>query len=839
MLSLREFRRTAKGLADLLNWGSLIAPGVVLCKDGMLLAAYAYAGPDIASRTEEDRNAVCDRINAAMLRLGSGWATWVDCVRIPTETYPAPGRSAFPDPFSRMVDEERRCQFQAEGVHYEGEYAVVLGFLPPLRSKGRLIDLLYDDDPEAEVSPASRILAQFEKDLTAFRNAVGDAVRMRRMGDDSVVDDHGTFHLRDELVNYLKGLLDGGFGPVNIPPGGSYLDAVLCGQEFYPGDQIKVGRDFVACVAIEGFPSESIPQILEAIDHIAAPLRFSTRLLHLDQHEALTETRKFRRHWKQKQRGFVSQLLRSQPKPGEAQNEHAADMVLQCDAMAKEIDSGEVAGGFYTANVVLRDADRARLLRTADHVAKIIERRGFVTRVETVNTTEAWLGSLPGHTAQNVRRPLMLTDRVAQMLPLTSVWTGAETCPNPLYPPNSPVLMHTATTGATPFRLNLHGHILGFGPTSAGKSTLEAMIAMQARRYAGMKVHSFDYKRSMMVTGMMCGGRHYDLGGPGSPQLCPFGVLDTDNDAAWAFDLAATCFELQHHRKPDPTEKDAIHDTLRLMRQPGEGRSVTHFQSLCQNQAVKDAMQYYTVMGPAGTLMDAEEDGIRDSDFTIFEMEDLLGRGEATVIPVLLTLFRRFERGLTGEPALLDLQEAWVLLGHPVFKSKIFEWLRTMRSKNVTVMIWTQSLQEVMQSGMLAVLTESCPNTIYLPNVKAFVRGDERHPGPYDFYRAQGLNDVQVSIIQTATYKQHYYIVTPDGSRLFDLGLGPVALRIAGATSKADADRYRELVRMHGDDAPWTWLREGGVDYEALLPQRQETRRRGHISVPEVIQDGV
>ena len=268
----------------------------------------------------------------------------------------------------------------------------------------------------------------------------------------------------------------------------------------------------------------------------------------------------------------------------------------------------------------------------------------------------------------------MLTDRLSHLLPLTSIWTGAETCPNPLYPPNSPPLLHAATTGATPFRLNLHGHILGFGPTEAGKSTLEALIAVQARRYAGMRVQSFDYKRSMMVAGLACGGRHYDLGGDNSPQICPFAVLETDNDAAWAFDLAATCFQLQHHREPDPTEKDAIHKALSLMRQPGAGRSMTHFYALVQNNAVKDAIQFYTNLGPAGSLLDAEEDGIVDSDFNVFEMEELLGLGEATVIPTLLTLFRRFEEIADSAPTLLDLQEAWVLLLHPVFKAKIWAW---------------------------------------------------------------------------------------------------------------------------------------------------------------------
>ena len=69
---------------------------------------------------------------------------------------------------------------------------------------------------------------------------------------------------------------------------------------------------------------------------------------------------------------------------------------------------------------------------------------------------------------------------------------GPEHAPCPYYPQPSPPLMHAATVGGIPFRVNLHvgdvGHTLIFGPTGAGKSTLLATIAMQARRYPGMQI---------------------------------------------------------------------------------------------------------------------------------------------------------------------------------------------------------------------------------------------------------------------------------------------------------------------------------------------------------------
>ncbi|WP_339426835.1 ATP-binding cassette domain-containing protein, partial [Pseudomonas proteolytica] len=105
---------------------------------------------------------------------------------------------------------------------------------------------------------------------------------------------------------------------------------------------------------------------------------------------------------------------------------------------------------------------------------------GFGARIETLNATEAFLGSLPGNWYANIREPLINTRNLADLIPLNSVWSGNPTAPCPFYPPSSPPLMQVAS-GSTPFRLNLHvddvGHTLVFGPTGSGKSTLSHVIA--------------------------------------------------------------------------------------------------------------------------------------------------------------------------------------------------------------------------------------------------------------------------------------------------------------------------------------------------------------------------
>src|SRR5271157_1249405 len=47
--------RRTPGTADLLNYAALIDDGLVLCKDGSLLAGFFFRGPDQESATPEER----------------------------------------------------------------------------------------------------------------------------------------------------------------------------------------------------------------------------------------------------------------------------------------------------------------------------------------------------------------------------------------------------------------------------------------------------------------------------------------------------------------------------------------------------------------------------------------------------------------------------------------------------------------------------------------------------------------------------------------------------------------------------------------------------------------
>jgi type IV secretory pathway VirB4 component len=157
MMSLREYRGHAAGLADFLPWAALVAPGVILNKDGSFQRSAKFRRPDLDSATPAELVATTGRLNNALRRLGSGWAIFVEAQRCAAQHYP---EGHFPDAVSALVDRERAAQFAEEGAHYESRYYLTLVWMPPAEDAARAEGWLYEGRATKGVD-ASELLAGF------------------------------------------------------------------------------------------------------------------------------------------------------------------------------------------------------------------------------------------------------------------------------------------------------------------------------------------------------------------------------------------------------------------------------------------------------------------------------------------------------------------------------------------------------------------------------------------------------------------------------------------------------------------------------------------------------
>ena len=107
----------------------------------------------------------------------------------------------------------------------------------------------------------------------------------------------------------------------------------------------------------------------------------------------------------------------------------------------------------------------------------------------------------------------------------------------------------------------------------------------------------------------------------------------------------------------------------------------------------------------------------------------------------------------------------------------------------------TQSLADIQGSTIASALIESCPTRVFLPNPEA------RTPQVAAIYAGFGLNAQQIELIAGAAPKREYYYQSASGDRLFELGLGPVALAAVGSASPADQQLITKLLAQVGQDA--------------------------------------
>jgi type IV secretion system protein VirB4 len=343
------------------------------------------------------------------------------------------------------------------------------------------------------------------------------------------------------------------------------------------------------------------------------------------------------------------------------------------------------------------------------------------------------------------------------------------------------------------------------GPTGAGKSTHLSTIAAQLRRYEGMTIYAFDKGMSMFPITKAVGGLHFTVAADDEAlAFCPMQYLETKGDRSWAGEWVDTILAL-NGIETTPAQRNEISNAIESMHASG-AKTMTELSLTIQDERIREALKQYTVDGSMGHLLDAETDGLEFSDFTTFEIEELMDLGEKYALPTLLYIFRRIERSLTGQPAVILLDEAWLMLGHPVFRAKIREWLKVMRKANCLVLMATQSLTDAASSGILDVIVESTATKIFLPNI--YARDDDTAA----LYRRMGLNAKQIEILATAIPKRQYYYVSENGRRLYDLALGPLALSFVGSTDKESIAEIKQLEAKYGPEWVHEWLANRGLN---------------------------
>ncbi len=823
---LRAYEPRPAALADNLAWAFVAAPGVVQNRDGAYLRSWRYRGVDTRVASPEELNTLSQVLNRALVRLGAGAMLHADAVRKPA--VPTPPGPHFPHRLPYLFDLERLELYQRE-PHFETEFFLTLTWAPPTRT-ARRVESWFVRDLAGAADEAEGQLARFDDLSSTLENHLGSVLHLERLP------------TADQL-SYLHLCLTGLDHPVAEPAPGLPLAGILSDQELVGGWKPRIGTLHLRVVRVNAYPSTATtPALLDPLADLPCAYRWSTRVLTVPPEEADARIKSLQWSWYTRRQDFRARLRRAFTQPSQqAADPDEREIFEDRSARAMAADSAELLARLhgreevltaYTTKLVVLDADPAHAEGAAGLCIKALARRGFGAALETVNTLEAWLGSLPGHGTPDLRRDAIPSANVADLLPVTGSWPGLSTIPSPYFPPASPPLLWTSTEGATPFRFNLHhqdvmhGFILG--PTGAGKSYLTAHIALQFLRYPQAQVFVFDKGYSQYLACLAAGGVHYDLASPRGASLPfqPLRYVDAESERAWAASWLETLLRLQG-LTTTAEQRNAIARALVLLaHEAPEHRTLDMLALQVPDPEIQAYLKPYGSAGPLASLLAGSSDPLADSHYLCFELGHILEADARALVPVQLYLAHALgKRRSQSRPTLLIWDEAWRALEDPLCRAWIKNDLATARKQNCGVLLITQSLAQVAEPDLRTLIDEAAQTKVFLPNPAAI------KPQTRKLYEALGLSERLCELIAGMTPKREYLYVSRYAARIFQLGATDLAHALLSppphTTEEALVGEIRALRAEHGDGWLAVYLRQRGCARwaESLEnPPEQENR---------------
>jgi len=805
----KEHLSREQGLSDLLNYAHFVDENVIINKDGAFLMTYKFRGPDINSASGAELDALTANFNRMATFLEDGWMLHVDELRIPSLVYPPVGD--FPDSVSALIDEERRQMYELEGSHYENFQFLTFVWKFPLSivktSKHWFVEGLSKQDENTDLT---KLLIYFREMVERCVGLISSQFILEKLG-------------RSDLLSYLNTCITGELLPVTPPPDGCFIDVVLGRKNIVGGYVPQIGKNHLYVLSIVGYLNEeTIPGLLEEMGTYPLIYRWSNRFIPLSESTAEREIKRYQRNWNNKIKGLPGILKEAIfGRPTTKLNVDAQQMSQETTEALTANRNHSTRFGYWSSEIVIMNENIELLEEASKDITRYLEQTGFACIKESVNTFDAWLGSIPGHGSANVRRVFLDSINLAHVLPLHTIWTGAEFSSSAsLLPPKSHPVFYAATMGSTPFRFHMDegdvGHQLVVGPTGAGKSTYLGFLISQFLRYSGAQVFIFDKDYSQRALTAALGGFHYDIGKEEELSFCPLADLSTKSKKLRAEQFIENLVVLQNIPLT-PDIRAATHTAITSLAASDQknNRSLTVFKSEVQHEAVRSALQYYTLEGQI-KLLDSTHDCLKTGYLQTFEMDWLLQQKPEIYLPILGHIFNSIDSLLEEQneknPTLIVFEELWFFCSHPIPKKQLKNWLKTLRKKNARLCLATTSLADLYDpttktlTDTTAAILESCYKRIFLPN-------PHMDSEIYDLYRKIGLTKRQIEIVSTvAIPKRHYFVMCPEGNRLIDLGFNeakPLALSFIGL-SQEKGKLLLEHKAQFGNEWIYHWLVKEG-----------------------------
>lgn len=825
---------TIPPLATILPWRALADHGVVRNDDGSLMRTYAMRGPDLTGLSHASQGALMSSLNQTFQRVPGHWSLHSESQRVALTTYDRP---VWPNPLFRVLDAQREQDLLGQPT-FENRSFLTIRRAPLRAVVSRLGNLLM-------TRPATPLDTRgLPKDVGAFRDQCDHLAWLLR----GVLAECRPL-TSGELLTYLHSTVSHRWHPVGVPQVPIDLNWRLCDTPFVGGWESQLGPWHLGICSVLLYPERSMAPLLERLDHLNFGHRRMTRWIAHTRQASRGMFRKVENTWLGQEKGIQAHFLEGAGHQTRVLDSHATNQAQDADAARQEVSGSYVGYGHFTMTVMVWGATVAEAQSRIRSVAQVFEDEGFTVIIETEHSTMAWRSMIPGDVRSSIRRKPISSLNLAHLAPeLKSAWPGPVRDEHLQAPPW--FLAHV--NGRTLLRVVNHvldvGHTAVLGETGQGKSAFLDMTAWSWFRYPRARAARLDIGGSGRALTLCVGGTYDDLTS-GTVAYQPLREVDDRREYDWALEWLLDQYTAVGIPRTTVTEgyTRAALDTMATV--PASKRTLRELQfvmtaqsrvaqtglarvsagsevgRMLKQERTYDVLTLHTEMRKAiehlasNGILNGSTDSFADAWWHTIELGSLLDetRLARAILPYLM---HRMRRSYTGDPMLLQIDEHALQLTLPQALDEAKRDLRSLRKANVSLMIATHSLVDVLTSELGPLLLGSCRTRFLLANPAA------QEPKMAQIYEDLGCTPEEIRDIATMRPQGEYYLQQTYQNvprrRKFTIHLTGALLACCGSSSPQD---HALMDRLLGEGhAPGVEFAQAFLTAKGCLREAQQLR---------------
>jgi len=575
---------------------------------------------------------------------------------------------------------------------------------------------------------------------------------------------------KDEAFRVLKQILN--FSPLKIENAHLQRDTFL---DYYLSEShIECHRGFlcvddyyVKVLTLKEPSAQSFPLIFKRLLEVEANYFLCSEWQKQDPAKSRAFIHSRRRHFHNTKRSLASYVTTSdQPQRSDEilVDESKEAQIHDLGEALKELEIKGNYFGNYSLTVVVYDQELQKVESACADFYKAFNVHDAQLYEEKYNLFNAYLATVPGNYAFNLRSLLLLNTNYGDYALLFTLHSGDRVNQHL----KQEYLAVLETNHRTPYYLNLHckdtAHTVILGRTGAGKSFLLNFLITNLQKY-DPHTFIFDLGGSFEHLTRLFEGTYVRVGPHNSVfKINPFCLPKTKSN----LDFLALFVQVlaDHHageRLRLEDEEEIYQQIENLYSIDPELRTLGVLaNTLPRRLSLK--LQKWTADGQFGFLFDNPEDTVTFSRFQCFDFQGM-EQYPQILEPLLFYILHRANHIITNREITqvfkaFFIDEAWTFLRNPRIKGYIVEALKTWRKQNAAMILSTQSLDELRKSDIVDVILETCATKIFLANPDM----------DRELYRNQfHLNETEINLIASLIPKRQFLLKNHEIAKVANL----------------------------------------------------------------------